>query len=204
MAAGMSGMTAYLEMAQRLFPRLQKRDGNTESEVKAAEARLGFALPAELRAMVRLAGRRRDLHGAHDRLVPLKNMVFVNGALVFYEQAERLAAWGILEADLAQADPPVVTASNEPPFSWCADHDTVSGFFFTQLLWTHVNTDPHATLPATPETVARVRARLEAIPLDGCHWGMTCWGRGGLIAMVGAEQVWVGATSDEELEAFLS
>jgi hypothetical protein len=198
-------MTRYLEMVERLFPKIQKRDGNSESELKAAEKRLGFSLPAELRAMYRLAGRRRDLHGAHDRLALPGNLMTVNKALVFYEASDRTAAWAIRRSDVALDDPPVVTAHNEPPFAWSTDHDSVSAFFFTELLWQHVNTDPHAELDASAGLLGRVRERFEAIPLPGCHWDVLgCWGRGGTVVMQrGASdegaKLFVGATSDEEL-----
>ncbi len=198
-------MTRYLEMAERLFPRIQKRDGNSESELKAAEKRLGFALPTELRAMYRLAGRRRDLHGAHDRLALPSNLITVNKALVFYEASDRTAAWAIRRSDIALDDPPVVTAHNEPPFAWSIDHDTLSAFFFTELLWQHVNADPHAELDAKADLLARIRERFEEIPLPGCHWDVLgCWGLAGTIVMERGSsesdaKLFVGATSDEDL-----
>jgi hypothetical protein len=200
-------MTRYLEMAERLFPHLQKRDGTSESELKAAEKRLGFPLPAELRAMYRLAGRRRDLHAAHDRLALPINLITVNKALVFYEAADRTAAWAIRRSDIALGtdDPPVVTAHNEPPFAWASDHDTVSGFFFTELLWQHVNAEPHTVVDASPGLLARIRERFAEIPLPGCHWDVLgCWGLEGAIVMERGTsesdaKLYVGATSDEEL-----
>ncbi len=198
--------TRWLEMTERLFPKLQKRDGNSESELKTAEKRLGFTLPAELRAMYRLAGRRRDLHAAHDRLVSPNNLITVNKALVFYEEAERASAWAIPRKDVEQDDPPVVTAHNQPPFAWAPDHDALSEFFFTELLWQHVNVDPHVVLDGSPEYIARVRAKYEEVPLPGCHWDILgCWRSEGAVVMVrGASEtackVYVGATSDEELE----
>lgn len=146
----------WLDMAQRLFPPIGKRDGLPEGELKAAESRLGFALPAELRTMYRTAGRRRDLHEAWDRLVPPKNLLTVNHVLVIYEEHDRLAAWGIRHADLAADDPPIVRAKNEPPFAWKRDHDTLGGFFFTELLWTHVRSDPvSCSMRSRPSTGSR-------------------------------------------------
>jgi hypothetical protein len=201
-------VTTYLEMAQRLFPRLGKRDGDPEGELKAAEKRLGFALPGELRAMYRLAGRRHDLHGAHDRLVLPKKLIMVNTALVFYEENARVAAWAIRVSDIELPDPPVVTANNEPPYAWKPDHDAVSQFFLTELLWTHANTDPCCVLDSSPALVSRVRAQCEEIPLEGCHWNVLgCFGKGGVIVIVrGASEdhgeVHIGATADDELESF--
>ncbi len=194
----------YLELVNRLFPKLKKRDGDPEGELKDAEKRLGLTLPAALREMYRLAGRRHDLHAAHDRLVLPKNLIKVHGALVFYEEHERLSAWGIPLTEIELEDPPVVSARNEPPFEWKRDHDKVSQFFVTELLWTHVNTEPHQTLDATPEMLAHVRERLEEIPLEGCHWGIDCYGKGGTVAIVRGDQILIGATSHDELDAFLA
>lgn len=185
----------WLEMAQRLFPPIGKRDGLPEGELKASEARLGYALPSALRSMYRTAGRRHDLHDAWDRLIPPKNLRTVNHALVFYEEHDRLAAWGIRHDDLTTEDPPVLRASNEPPFDWVADHDTVSAFFFTELLWTHARSQPCIELEHRPAVEG-----LEAIDLPGCHWDLGgCWRHGGLIVIEREGRFYVGATSEEEL-----
>ena len=186
----------WLEMAQRLFPRIQKRDGLPEGELKAAEKRLGFALPEVLRTMYRTAGRRHDLHEAWDRLVSPKNLIIVNKALVFYEEHDRGAAWAIRRSDVDKPDPPVVTARNEPPFDWAPDHDALSEFFVTELLWTHVRSEPCAVLDAKPSV-----AGLEDIELVGCHWDTEgCFGKDGVVVMVRGGKAYVGATSPEELE----
>jgi hypothetical protein len=188
-------LTTYAEMAQRLFPRLQKRDGIPEGELKTAEARVKFALPSELRAMYRLAGRRHDIHAAHDRLILPKSLVCVNKALVFYEEHDRAAAWAVRVSDMAKDDPPVVTAKNEPPYTWELDHDALSQFFFTELLWTHVRSEPCAVLAAKPRLDG-----FEEIPLPGCHWNVDgCFARDGVVVMVRADQVYAGATSEDDL-----
>jgi hypothetical protein len=194
----------WLEMAERLFPRIGKRDGLPEGDLKAAEKRLGFALPAGLRAMYGKAGRRHDLHEAWDRLVSPKNLIMVNKALVFYEEHDRTAAWAIRASDLAAPDPPVVSARNEPPFKWEADHDTLDEFFFTELLWTHVRSEPSVVLEQRPDL-----GGWDEIDLTGCHWDIRgCYAKGGVVVMergdASHETVYAGATSEDDLRTVLS
>jgi hypothetical protein len=185
----------WKEMAARLFPPIVKRDALPESELKAAEKRLGVVLPAELRAMYRLAGRRRDLFASHDRLLPPNKLIVARGALIFFEENGNSCAWGIEKDSLGEEDPPVVRAKNEPPFDWEPDHDTVSGFFFTQLLWQHVHTSPCTRGKGST-------AGLDPIELSGCHWDIGgCWGKGTVIAFEEKGEILAGATSEEELSA---
>jgi hypothetical protein len=188
----------WLATAARLFPRIVKKDGVPESELKTAEKKLGHPLPPALRAIYRLSGRRRDLHAAHDRLRPPANAVMQAGALVFYEKQDNSGAWGIKKEDLGTDDPPVVYASNEPPFSWTLDHDTVSGFFFTQLLWAHVNTEPHI-VSERPDGMSV--DGFEQVELDGCHWDIgAIWVRGGVVVLTRGDKLYAGGSDREEFE----
>jgi len=190
----------WLEMAQRLFPRVQKRDGLPEGDLKTAEKRLGRSLPAALREMYRTAGRRHDLHEAWDRLVAPKNLIMVNKALVFYEEHDRTSAWAIRASDLDQDDPPVVGARNEPPYPWELDHDTTSGFFLTELLWTHVRSEPSVHLDHEPDL-----SGFEEIALEGCHRDMGgCWAKDGVVVMARDGAFYAGGTSEDELRTALS
>ncbi|NWF30706.1 SMI1/KNR4 family protein [Streptomyces sp. PKU-EA00015] len=84
-------------------------DGWSEAELAAAEERLGLRLPAALREAYALLGRRTDLTGNHDTLrSPAELYVDEAGeALVFRDENQGAARWGILLTDLAQEDPPV-------------------------------------------------------------------------------------------------
>lgn len=188
----------WLAMAARLFPRIVKKDGLPESEMKNAEKKLGHALPGALRAIYRLSGRRRDLHAAHDRLRQPNMLIVQEGALVFYEKNDNTSAWGILTANLDAEDPPVVCAANEPPFSWKPDHDTVSGFLFTELLWAHVNTEP-CVVSERPESMSL--ESFEQIELDGCHWDIGgIWVRGGVVVLSREGKLHAGGAEREEFE----
>ncbi|GAA2413208.1 hypothetical protein GCM10010191_23640 [Actinomadura vinacea] len=84
-------------------------DGYSDSELDAAEERLGFALPVAFRRAYQLFGRRDDLTSNHDRLRPPGELeVDERGeALVFRDENQGAATWGVLLEDLAAEDPPV-------------------------------------------------------------------------------------------------
>jgi hypothetical protein len=191
---------SWQETAERLFPKILKRDGILKSELSHAEKRLGFSLPAPLHAMYRLAGKRADLHSTHDRLLPPNKLIVVSGALVFYEAHDQSAAWGIQKVDLFKEDPPVVRALNQPPYAWQSDHDSVSAFFFTQLLWQSVHADPCVRGRATESALAEVRQRFPEVRLAGCHWDITAAFLGDkAVLLVRGDTLYVGAASADDL-----
>ena len=205
----------WREAAARWFPpKLARRDALPESEVAAAEKRLGVRLPARLRELYRTSGRRRDLHATHDRLFAPNKLIFVGGALVFYERSDSLAAWGVARAhlgkDVSADDPPVARALNQPPWSWEPDHDTLSSFLFTELVWQHVNASTSVALDADVAALDRVAARCTSVALEGCHWDVRgCWERDGTVVFARAPtedhiQLYVGSTSQEALDSALA
>lgn len=199
----------YFLLAERLFPKILKRDGLLASEVKAAEKRLRIRLPAPLVEMYRKVGKRADLHAAHDRLLAPNLLMLVRGALVFYQEHSQLLAWGIATEDLVLDDPPVKRAKNEPPFVWEDDHDTLSGFFVTELLWQHVHSEPCRTAKVDDAVLAKIAERFPPIDLEGCHWDVRgVWGSDGLVfwarGIAPPYDLHVGAASHEEMEAALA
>lgn len=204
----------WREMAARLFPKLARKDGVPESEIASAEKRLGVRLPARLRELYRLSGRRRDLHAAHDRLFAPNKLIVVRGALVFYEQHDSRAAWGVLRdalgKDVSNDDPPVVRALNEPPYAWQPDHDRLSSFFFTELLWQHVNTTPNVAIDTSEAALEAIAARYAAIPLEARHWDVRgCFGEDGTVFLARGRtpehiRIHVGTTSEEALVSALA
>ncbi|MDV9172853.1 SMI1/KNR4 family protein [Streptomyces sp. W16] len=95
---------------------LQSEDGCTEDELAAAEADLGFELPAALREGLHLFGRREDLTRQQDPLVRSTGLYVddaLNGVLVFRRENQDCAHWGIRLNEIEQEDPPVVVESRE-------------------------------------------------------------------------------------------
>ncbi|ALC21329.1 conserved hypothetical protein [Streptomyces pristinaespiralis ATCC 25486] len=84
--------------------------GCPEAEVAAAEERLGLRLPPALREAYTLLGGREDLTSNHDTLRALAELYVdeAGEALVFRDENQGAARWGILLRDLALDDPPVL------------------------------------------------------------------------------------------------
>jgi hypothetical protein len=77
---------------------LKPTDGCSEDELAAAEADLGFALPAALREGYALLGRRDDLTRQQDPLVAPAGLYVddaLGGVLVFRDENQGCAAWAI-------------------------------------------------------------------------------------------------------------
>jgi hypothetical protein len=95
-------------------------DGVEDAVLREAEDRLGFAVPSALRAFYRLVGRRADLTRQPDPIPPPAQLRVVQGALVFREENQRLAFWGVPVEELSRDDPPVVwsTGPDHPGEPW--------------------------------------------------------------------------------------
>ncbi|MFE4172318.1 SMI1/KNR4 family protein [Streptomyces sp. NPDC056909] len=89
---------------------LGEDDGWAESDLTAAEGRLGLRLPLALREAYLLLGRRPDLTSNHDVLLsPAELYVDDAGeALVFRHENQGAASWGILLGELTAEDPAVL------------------------------------------------------------------------------------------------
>ncbi|MDR3033491.1 MAG: SMI1/KNR4 family protein [Kitasatospora sp.] len=95
---------------------LTPADGCPESELAAAEAGLGLRLPAALRAGYALFGRRDDLTRNQDPLLPPSGLHIdeeLGGVLVFREENQSCASWGIPLSALDQDDPPVLVEAGD-------------------------------------------------------------------------------------------
>ncbi|MER6809848.1 hypothetical protein ABT299_11255 [Spirillospora sp. NPDC000708] len=86
---------------------LGREDGTPEAELAEAEDRLGLRLPAAVREAYALLGRRPDLHSNLDTLLSPGELVVEHGALVFREENQGAALWGVMLGDLGRDDPPV-------------------------------------------------------------------------------------------------
>ena len=91
---------------------LQPGDGYTEAELAAAEARLGLTIPAALRELYRLLGRRDDLTSNEHPLAVPDELSVVEGALVFRTENQGCCVWGVRVDDLDQEDPATVVRAD--------------------------------------------------------------------------------------------
>ncbi|MFD9514303.1 hypothetical protein [Streptomyces mirabilis] len=83
-------------------------DGCSYEELTEAEYRLRSPLPIALCDVYGLLGRRADLTGVQDRLLPLEQLRIADGALVFRLENQAVAEWAVRQEDLEKDDPPVV------------------------------------------------------------------------------------------------
>ncbi|WP_433465880.1 hypothetical protein [Spirillospora sp. CA-128828] len=88
---------------------LTSEDGTPEAELTAAEEALGIRLPAAVREAYALFGRRFDLHSNMQHLLSPGEFYIDDRkeALVFREENQGAASWGVLLTDLGRPDPPV-------------------------------------------------------------------------------------------------
>ncbi|GAA2130000.1 hypothetical protein [Actinomadura napierensis] len=81
--------------------------GAPEAELAEAEERLGLRLPAAVCEAYTLLGRRPDLHSNLNTLLSPGELTVEHGAVIFRDENQGAARWGVLLDDLDQEDPPV-------------------------------------------------------------------------------------------------
>ncbi|MFI5828563.1 SMI1/KNR4 family protein [Streptomyces sp. NPDC051578] len=107
---GRSGAWGFIQgFAAHWAEALESGDGWTEADLDAAEERLGVRLPVALREAYLLFGRRRDLTSNHDVLLGPAELYVDDAkeALVFRDENQGAASWGILLDNLQDDDPAV-------------------------------------------------------------------------------------------------
>jgi hypothetical protein len=106
--------------AQNWLTSLSDDDGRTETDLGAAERRIGLSLPPAIREAYALFGRRQDLTSVQDRLLgPDQLQVDTTGEVLIYRvENQSVAVWGLPLAAMAQPDPPVVVARNFENLGW--------------------------------------------------------------------------------------
>ncbi|MCO6005558.1 hypothetical protein NE236_11260 [Actinoallomurus purpureus] len=85
-------------------PPLTEADGWDDAALTAVETRLGITLPAAVREAYSLFGRRTDLTSNRDELLEPKQLYVHDGLLVFRDEDQGAARWGVR---LDGADPAV-------------------------------------------------------------------------------------------------
>lgn len=156
----MSEPESYRDVIRRLYHR--RPEAETAEDIRRGEELLGRPFPKALRDYYCFAGHREPFNRTQDRLLAPAAVFREAGALVFYEENQRVNLWGILDADLDLDDPPVRSAWNEAQLMWEPDHDRLSDFFTTMAYW-------QAACGALPN-LALGRADVGLLTLVGRHW----------------------------------
>jgi len=97
----------YLQNIATLYQLAPLPCGLPESEITAAEQRLGIRFPAMLREYLLTLGGSEAVNQSFNRLLPLEKIDFDDDYLVLIEEYQGVFLCGIAKADLAQDNPPV-------------------------------------------------------------------------------------------------
>jgi hypothetical protein len=132
----MSSHDRYQAMVRRHLGRDTRRgDGCSQATVAKAERQLGVRLPAAMREYYLLAGRLDRLNRAHNRLYAPTELQIVDGYLVFMEENQGVALWGIPVRRLAADDPFVHQRASHPDAKWYSERLRFSAFLICMFDW---------------------------------------------------------------------
>jgi hypothetical protein len=194
---------------------LTESDGFDDDELDAAETRLGFPLPAALRELYKLVGRRDELtREQDDLLMPEYLRVEDDEVLVFRIENQSVAYWGVAVAALAEPDPPVVFRLNSrptPELVWQPFMDRVSLAAVEMVLseWMWSGDLFHDNRDLDGDAVAALEKRYTRLPMpdyplwaipDGPPMRWFC-DEGTVLRVDAGEWVWIRAESAEALAA---
>jgi hypothetical protein len=171
----------------------------SDVELDEAEERLAVQLPSTLRNFYRDVGYLGPSGQAHESLLAPNQFQLRKGSLVFCVENQGVNLWGILVADLAFDDPPVVRAYNEETLEWERDHDRLSDFLITFTYWQAVNGGlPNVAikLNASASAFGVVEERWPEIKLGPNNWRVRFFrSNDGIISLVGEDQIQAAAST---------
>jgi hypothetical protein len=105
------------------------------SGLRGAElGRVGLVIPAALRDYYSLAGR-HWINENHNRLRPIAGLEWMDDKLIFMEENQCVALWGIRRSDLRRSDPLVWQGVNGDPIEWFAEDYRLSQFLMAMWGW---------------------------------------------------------------------
>lgn len=108
--------------------------GYDAEAITMAEQTLDCRLPAVLREYYTTFGRNETLNATHNRLLPPHEIYYTrSGHLVFYEENQAVAVWGIDKKDLHQDDPPVYGSYDTAREDWFEDSGSTTRFLLSMI-----------------------------------------------------------------------
>jgi len=110
-------------------------DGLSDTQIGQAEAKLGLRFPDAVRNYYQVAGNLSELNKTHNRLFDLSELCLEDNYLIFMEENQAVAHWGIKTNDLAQPDPEVWQRANSTPPEWYSEKMTFSDFMIRMVDW---------------------------------------------------------------------
>lgn len=126
----------YRRQFRELFGEpLASGDGLGDQGVRSRVEQFGLTIPAALADYYAVAGR-HWINENHNRLRPIEALEWMDDRLVFLEENQEVAFWGIDRADLGQADPIVWQGVNGDPVEWYPEDFRLSRFLMAMWKWT--------------------------------------------------------------------
>lgn len=126
---------ANFQNIRQLYAIGDEKSGFSETEISTLESKIGHRLPAMLREYYLTLGKVENLNYLHNRL--LKPGFSDDRYLVFYEENQVAAYWGIKEEDLGLEDPPVYGnyhPAGEKP-DWHLETNTTGDFLLLMAVY---------------------------------------------------------------------
>jgi hypothetical protein len=111
-----------------------RSDGLGDNAVRAELRRIGLVIPRALFDYYSLAGR-HWINENLNRLRTIANLEWMDDKLIFMEENQCVAFWGIEKSDLSRADPLAWQASNNDPLQWFAEDYRLSQFLMAMWKW---------------------------------------------------------------------
>ncbi|XYI02729.1 SMI1/KNR4 family protein [Sorangium sp. So ce1128] len=183
-------------------------DGCTEADIRAAEQRLGLALPEALRNYLATAGRHRGMMHADFHMLPPDELRLAGDCLIFCEENQYVAEWGIQAADRGFANPRVSGRARNTE-TWYSEASRLSGFLIHVATWQAVISMPECSRCELPEkNLKALEPLLEYIGdkklRSGGHRISFIDRSNALLAtyLYNSGTLYVGAARPEALEAF--
>lgn len=126
----------YTAIIRKLYQLGDAPQGYPGDELSQAAERLDIRLPEVLRNYYTDLGKNIAVNAHHNRLLAPEDMyVTASGYLVFYEENQGVAVWGISCDRLHEAHPPVCGSYDAEQEEWWEDSDSPEHFLLSMAYW---------------------------------------------------------------------
>jgi hypothetical protein len=113
---------------------LEPADGLGERTVQQALRKRDLIIPRALADYYDVAGR-HEINAQHNRLLLIEELAWEGDKLVFMEENQCVALWGIDKAAIENSNPVVWQTSNNEPFEWYEEPYHLSQFLMAMWRW---------------------------------------------------------------------
>jgi hypothetical protein len=125
---------------------LEPSDGLGEQKVQRALRKRSLVIPRALAEYYAIAGR-HEINARHNRLLPIGELAWEGEKLVFMEENQCVALWGIDKAAIEDSNPVVWQGPNNEPIEWYEEPYCLSQFLMAMWHWQETGVEEE---PETP------------------------------------------------------